>query len=76
MFWSDLGPEIGYEGIGIVNSELPTVAFYAKTTKSDETKSSNNKGVAEESMNSTSKELAASWVSQFYLFFFLMMPSY
>lgn len=30
MFWSDLGPEIGFEGVGIIDSSLPTVAIYAK----------------------------------------------
>ncbi|XP_044737595.1 apoptosis-inducing factor 1, mitochondrial isoform X2 [Chrysoperla carnea] len=30
MFWSDLGPDIGYEAIGIVDSRLPTVAVFAK----------------------------------------------
>lgn len=30
MFWSDLGPKIGYEAIGIVDSALPTVAVFAK----------------------------------------------
>lgn len=29
MFWSDLGPEIGYEGIGMVDSSLPTVGVFA-----------------------------------------------
>jgi len=29
MFWSDLGPEIGYEGIGLVDSSLPTVGVFA-----------------------------------------------
>lgn len=31
MFWSDLGPKIGYEAIGIIDSALPTVAVFAKT---------------------------------------------
>ncbi|XP_058814912.1 apoptosis-inducing factor 1, mitochondrial isoform X2 [Topomyia yanbarensis] len=31
MFWSDLGPRIGYEAIGLVDSALPTVAVFAKT---------------------------------------------
>ncbi|XP_053696104.1 apoptosis-inducing factor 1, mitochondrial [Sabethes cyaneus] len=30
MFWSDLGPQIGYEAIGLVDSSLPTVAVFAK----------------------------------------------
>ncbi|XP_066259288.1 apoptosis-inducing factor 1, mitochondrial [Euwallacea similis] len=35
MFWSDLGPEVGYEAIGIVDSSLPTVAVFAKQTEKD-----------------------------------------
>ncbi|XP_012945888.1 apoptosis-inducing factor 1, mitochondrial isoform X2 [Aplysia californica] len=35
MFWSDLGPEVGYEAIGIVDSSLPTVAVFAKSTEQD-----------------------------------------
>ena len=30
MFWSDLGPDVGYEAIGIVDSKLPTVGVFAK----------------------------------------------
>ncbi|KFM61498.1 Apoptosis-inducing factor 1, mitochondrial, partial [Stegodyphus mimosarum] len=39
MFWSDLGPEIGYEAIGIVDSSLPTVGVFAKATEADTPKS-------------------------------------
>lgn len=35
MFWSDLGPEVGYEAIGIVDSSLPTVGVFAKATHKD-----------------------------------------
>lgn len=35
MFWSDLGPEVGYEAIGIVDSSLPTVGVFAKATEKD-----------------------------------------
>ncbi|KAL0272733.1 UNVERIFIED_CONTAM: hypothetical protein PYX00_005594 [Menopon gallinae] len=35
MFWSDLGPEVGYEAIGIVDSKLPTVGVFAKKTEKD-----------------------------------------
>nr|XP_015207224.1 PREDICTED: apoptosis-inducing factor 1, mitochondrial isoform X1 [Lepisosteus oculatus] len=35
MFWSDLGPEVGYEAIGIVDSSLPTVGVFAKATAKD-----------------------------------------
>lgn len=32
---SDLGPDVGYEAIGIVDSSLPTVAVFAKATAKD-----------------------------------------
>ncbi|KZC15042.1 Putative apoptosis-inducing factor 1, mitochondrial [Dufourea novaeangliae] len=35
MFWSDLGPEVGYEAIGIVDSSLPTVGVFAKASESN-----------------------------------------
>lgn len=38
MFWSDLGPNVGYEAIGIVDSSLPTVAVFAKATDKDNPK--------------------------------------
>lgn len=38
MFWSDLGPEVGYEAIGIVDSSLPTVGVWAKATLKDNPK--------------------------------------
>eukprot|EP00111_Clytia_hemisphaerica_P018568 TCONS_00054915-protein len=40
MFWSDLGPEVGYEAIGVCDSSLPTVGFWAKATASDTPKGS------------------------------------
>lgn len=30
MFWSDLGPRIGYEALGIIDSSLPTVSVFVK----------------------------------------------
>lgn len=38
MFWSDLGPKVGYEAIGIIDSSLPTVSVFAKFNPEDETK--------------------------------------
>ena len=32
---SDLGPNVGYEAIGLVDSRLPTVGVWAKATKAD-----------------------------------------
>ncbi|XP_072945488.1 apoptosis-inducing factor 1, mitochondrial-like [Epargyreus clarus] len=29
MFWSDLGPNLGYEAIGIIDSRLPTVGVFS-----------------------------------------------
>lgn len=36
MFWSDLGPEVGFEAIGIVDSALPTVGVFVKKEKTDD----------------------------------------
>ncbi len=35
MFWSDLGPNLGYEAIGIVDNTLDTVGVWAKATMKD-----------------------------------------
>ena len=35
MFWSDLGPDVGYEAIGVVDSSLQTVGVFAKATPKD-----------------------------------------
>ncbi|GFS20393.1 mitochondrial apoptosis-inducing factor 1 [Elysia marginata] len=35
MFWSDLGPNVGYEAIGIVDSSLRTVAVFATASEKD-----------------------------------------
>ncbi|XP_064470601.1 apoptosis-inducing factor 1, mitochondrial-like [Ornithodoros turicata] len=35
MFWSDIGPEVGYEAIGLVDAELPTVGVFAKEAHHD-----------------------------------------
>nr|XP_034978979.1 apoptosis-inducing factor 1, mitochondrial isoform X3 [Zootoca vivipara] len=35
MFWSDLGPDVGYEAIGLVDGSLPTVGVFAKATAKD-----------------------------------------
>jgi len=35
MFWSDLGPDVGYEAIGLVDSALPTVGVFAAATVKD-----------------------------------------
>lgn len=30
MFWSDVGPDVGFEATGIVDSNLPTCGIYPK----------------------------------------------
>lgn len=35
MFWSDLGPRVGYEAIGLVDATLPTVGVFAKHPEND-----------------------------------------
>jgi programmed cell death 8 (apoptosis-inducing factor) len=35
MFWSDLGPDVGYEAIGVVDASLPTVGVFAKASDKD-----------------------------------------
>ncbi|XP_018319702.1 apoptosis-inducing factor 1, mitochondrial [Agrilus planipennis] len=35
MLWSDLGPDVGFEAIGVVDSSLPTVGVFAKCTTKD-----------------------------------------
>ena len=55
MFWSDLGPEVGYEAIGIVDSSLPTVGVFVKTTNSDTSITSVNS--SNESTQPSNKEV-------------------
>ena len=43
MFWSDLGPKITFEAIGIIDSTLPTVAIYAKSADDDSSKNAQDK---------------------------------
>lgn len=42
MFWSDLGPKVAYEGIGIIDSKLPTVNYFVKNNASEASSSSSN----------------------------------
>lgn len=41
MFWSDIGPSVGYEAIGIVDSSLNTVGVFAKESPKDSSPSKN-----------------------------------
>lgn len=59
MFWSDLGPEVGYEAIGIVDSSLPTVGIFAKATPQDNPQAvviATSEGVRSESEELVSEE--------------------
>jgi len=57
MFWSDLGPDVGYEAIGVVDSKLPTVGVFAKATPQDTPKAVVTK--TGEAMRSESEAQAA-----------------
>ena len=37
MFWSDLGPEIAYEAVGVLDSSLSTVGIWSKSNKNSST---------------------------------------
>lgn len=58
MFWSDLGPDVGYEAIGIVDSSLPTVGVFAKAAETINDSSEEQKTNSKESQsNIQSKSL-------------------
>ncbi|XP_070552913.1 apoptosis-inducing factor 1, mitochondrial-like [Ptychodera flava] len=59
MFWSDLGPEVGYEAIGIIDSSLPTTGVFAKATAKD-----TPKAVVEETGESLRSETESAVVDQ------------
>ena len=48
MFWSDLGPRVGFEAIGLTDSELQTVAVYAKGKPDDEPQKDDDEGNREQ----------------------------
>ncbi|CAF0855824.1 unnamed protein product [Adineta steineri] len=48
MFWSDLGPKIGFEAIGLTDSQLQTVAVYAKGKPDDEPQKEDSEGNREQ----------------------------
>lgn len=55
MFWSDLGPKVGFEAIGLTDSDLQTVAVYAKRQPEDEAPKADDEGNREQ-IDTTSKE--------------------
>lgn len=40
MFWSDLGDKVSYEGLGKIDSKLPTVSVFVKKQPSESTSNS------------------------------------
>ncbi|KAM9846317.1 apoptosis-inducing factor 1, mitochondrial isoform 2-T2 [Aulostomus maculatus] len=63
MFWSDLGPDVGYEAIGIVDSSLPTVGVFAKATDKDTPKAATEKSGTGIRSESETEEVASSPVA-------------
>ena len=58
MFWSDLGPKVGFEAIGLTDSDLQTVAVYAKRQPEDEEQHEDSEGNREQKEStSTADEL-------------------
>ncbi|XP_015482282.2 apoptosis-inducing factor 1, mitochondrial, partial [Parus major] len=65
MFWSDLGPNVGYEAIGLVDSSLPTVGVFAKATAKDTPKSATEQsGTGIRSESETEAEASEVQISQ------------
>ncbi|KAJ3589931.1 hypothetical protein NHX12_010771 [Muraenolepis orangiensis] len=60
MFWSDLGPDVGYEAIGIVDSSLPTVGVFAKATAKDTPRAATEQSGTGIRSESETEEVAAS----------------
>ncbi|KAH0954103.1 hypothetical protein HN011_010886 [Eciton burchellii] len=58
MFWSDLGPDVGYEAVGMIDSSLPTVGVFAKMsdTKKVSTETNNTDNNANEKQKKDSEE--------------------
>lgn len=60
MFWSDIGPDVGYEAIGIVDSSFPTVGVFAKVALQELSSKAVAEGaVAAAAADPASKEPAA-----------------
>ncbi|CAF4792200.1 unnamed protein product [Rotaria sp. Silwood1] len=58
MFWSDLGLKVGFEAIGLTDSDLQTVAVYAKRQPEDEEPQEDSEGNREQKeVASTTNEL-------------------
>lgn len=51
MFWSDLGTDIGFEAIGVIDSSLPTFAFFARDEPTTTSASSSSADVSSNKYN-------------------------
>ncbi|XP_022162973.1 apoptosis-inducing factor 1, mitochondrial isoform X2 [Myzus persicae] len=67
MFWSDIGPSVGYEAIGIVDSSLTTMGVFAKgnhkdpsllANETDQNTSTNKKEINEESLSKNNESIS------------------
>lgn len=58
MFWSDLGPDIGFEALGLIDSSLPTVGVFTKleAEKSNESQTVSEDKSADEQVKMEEKE--------------------
>ncbi|KCV72645.1 hypothetical protein H696_00226 [Fonticula alba] len=63
MFWSDLGPKIGYEAIGILDPALTTVGIWAKGRPSDTPQAATSAGDNIRSAVADPSKLSASSVA-------------
>ncbi|CAH1722531.1 apoptosis-inducing factor 1, mitochondrial isoform X1 [Aphis gossypii] len=66
MFWSDIGPSVGYEAIGIVDSSLITMGVFAKgnhkdpslANETDQNTSTNKKEINEELVSKNNESIS------------------
>ena len=72
-FRSDLGPEIGYEAIGIIDSSLPTVGVYAQADKMDTPKAVSEK--TGEDLRSETPQVCASFLILLGLHYVVLLRS-
>eukprot|EP00056_Hartaetosiga_gracilis_P021198 m.23184 g.23184 ORF g.23184 m.23184 type:complete len:659 (+) comp8949_c0_seq1:70-2046(+) len=60
MFWSDLGPDVGYEAIGIIDASLPTVGVWAAATPNDTPKAATEQGNIRAGVDESNPESSSS----------------
>lgn len=57
MFWSDLGSDISFEAVGIIDSSLPTVSVFAQAEDLDAIAESNKKKAPEDKENPSENDV-------------------